>query len=185
MKPSEPNGGSAAWSRKTVWWRARWKVIGRISSRIKKTAEAELARKEHEPRRQLTDRQREQIRALGRDLKRVWAARTTTDRDRKELLRSVLEEVKIDVRPEESKAHWVLRWKTSAVSELEVVWRVPRAAPVRTDEETMDLMRRLAVHHPDPVIAGVRHGQGRKTARGENFTAGRVGSLRKSWKIPC
>jgi DNA invertase Pin-like site-specific DNA recombinase/predicted DNA-binding transcriptional regulator AlpA len=150
-----------------------------------KAAEAELARKEHEQRLQLTDLQREQVRALGSDLKRVWDAPTTTDRDRKELLRSLLEEVKIDVLPEESKAHLVLRWKTSAVSELDVIWRVPRVATVRTDEETIDLMRRLALHHPDTVIAGVLNSQGRKTARGENFTAIRVTSLRKSWKIPC
>jgi hypothetical protein len=58
---------------------------------------------------QLTDLQREQIRSLGGDLKRVWNASTTTDRDRKELLRSLLEEVEINVLPEESKAHLVLR----------------------------------------------------------------------------
>ena len=77
-------------------------------------AEVELARKEQEQRLQLTDLQREQIRALGSDLKQVWDAPTTTDRDRKELLRSLLEEVKINVLPEENKAHVVLRWKTCA-----------------------------------------------------------------------
>jgi excisionase family DNA binding protein len=147
-------------------------------------AEAELARKEQEQRLQLTDRQREQIRALGSDLKRVWDAPTTTDRDRKELLRSLLEEVKINVLPEENKAQVVLRWKTSAVSELDVLWRSPRPAPIRTDEETIELMRRLAIHHPDAVIAGVLNRQGRKTARGESFTASRVASLRTHWKIP-
>jgi predicted DNA-binding transcriptional regulator AlpA len=147
--------------------------------------EAELARKEHEQRLQLTDTQREQIRALGSDLKRVWDAPTTTDRDRKELLRSLLEEVKINVLPDEGKAHLVLCWKTSAVSELDVLWRVPRPAPIRTDEETIELMRRLAVHHPDMVIAAVLNRQGRKTARGESFTANRVASLRRHWEIPC
>src|SRR5205814_5167396 len=150
-----------------------------------KAAEDELARKEQEQRLELTDAQREQIRALGSDLKRVWDAPTTTDRDRKELLRSLLEEVKINVLPAEGKAHLVLQWKTTAVSELDVIWRVPRTAPIRTEEETIDLMRRLAVHHPDTVIAGVLNGQGRKTARGEIFNAVRVASLRKSWKIPC
>jgi hypothetical protein len=150
-----------------------------------KAAEAELARKEQEQRLQLNDQQREQIRALGSDLKRVWDAPTTTDRDRKDLLRSLLEEVRINVLPEESKAHLILRWKTSAVSELDVVWRVPRQAPNRTDEETIDLLRRLAVHHPDGIIAGVLNTQGRKTAGGENFITSRVASLRKSWKIPC
>jgi hypothetical protein len=78
-----------------------------------------------------------------------------------------------------------LRWKTSAISELEVVWKVPRTATVRTDEETIELLRRLAVHHHDTVIAGVLNRQGRKTARGESFTANRVASLRQHWKIPC
>jgi len=41
------------------------------------------------------------------------------------------------------------------------------------------------VHHPDTVIAGVLNSQGRKTARGESFTANRVSSLRTHWKIPC
>jgi DNA invertase Pin-like site-specific DNA recombinase len=150
-----------------------------------RTAEAELARKEQEQRLQLTATQREQIRALGSDLKRVWDAPTTTARDRKELLRSLLEEVKINVLTDEGKAHLVLCWKTSAVSELDVVWRVPRPAPIRTDEETLELMRRLAVHHPDTVIAAVLNRQGRQTARGESFTANRVASLRRHWNIPC
>jgi DNA invertase Pin-like site-specific DNA recombinase/uncharacterized protein YndB with AHSA1/START domain len=147
-------------------------------------AEAQLARKAQEHQLQLTDAQREQIRALGTDLKRVWDAPTTTDRDRKELLRTVLEEVKINVLPEAGKAHLLLRWKTSAISELNVVWRVPRAAPIRTDEETLELLRRLAVHHSDSIIAGVLNRQGRKTARGESFTANRVNSLRNHWNIP-
>jgi DNA invertase Pin-like site-specific DNA recombinase len=149
-----------------------------------RAAEAELARKEQEHKLQLTELQREQIRALGQDLKRVWDAPTTTDRDRKELLRTLLEEVKINVLPEEGKAHLLLRWKTSAICELDVVWRMPRPAPIRTDEETIDLLRRLAMHHPDGVIAGVLNRQGRKTARGESFTANRVSSLRNHWKIP-
>jgi DNA invertase Pin-like site-specific DNA recombinase len=149
-----------------------------------RAAAAELARKEQENKLQLTEFQRQQIRALGSDLKRVWEAPTTTDRDRKELLRTLLEEVKISLLPEEGKAHLLLRWKTSAISELDVVWRAPRPAPIRTDEETIELLRRLAMHHPDSIIAGVLNRQGRKTARGESFTAQRVNSLRHHWKIP-
>jgi predicted DNA-binding transcriptional regulator AlpA len=149
-----------------------------------KATEAELARKQQECRIELTETQREQIRALGTDLKRVWEAPTTTDRDRKELLQGLLEEVKIQVLAEESKAHLVLRWKTSAHSELDVLWRVKRVPPIRTDEDTIELVRRLAVHHADAIIAGVLSCQGRKTATGERFTADKVGNLRRYWKIP-
>ncbi len=150
-----------------------------------RAAQAELARKEQEQRLELTQAQREQIRTLGSDLKRVWDAPTTTDRDRKELLRTLLEEVRIDVLADQAKAHLMLRWKSGAVIELDVVWRIPRIAPIRTDEDTIELIRRLAVHHPDTVIAGVLNRQGRKTATGESFIANRVASLRQHWKIPC
>jgi len=149
------------------------------------TAEAELRRKQQESRIDLTEDQRQQIRALATDLRPVWDAPTTTDRDRKELLQGLLEEVKIEVLPDQAKAHLVLRWKTGAHSELDVLWRVKRIPPIRTDEDTIDLVRRLAVHHPDAIIAGVLGGQGRKTATGERFTADKVGNLRRYWKIPC
>jgi DNA invertase Pin-like site-specific DNA recombinase/predicted DNA-binding transcriptional regulator AlpA len=148
-------------------------------------AQTELTRKEQEQRLELTDSQREQIRALGGDLPQVWIAPTTTARDRKELLQSLLEEVKINVLADPARAHLVLRWKTSAVTELEVVWRTPRVVPIRTDEDTLELVRRLAAHQPDAIIAGVLNRQGKQLARGERFTADRVGNLRRHWKIPC
>ena len=63
---------------------------------------------------------------------------------------------------------------------------LPRAQPrgVRTDEDTISLLRRLAVLYSDDVIAGILNRQGRKTATGERFTANQVGSLRRYRNIP-
>ena len=58
-----------------------------------------------------------------------------------------------------------------------------RFAPVRTDEDTVALVRRLAVHYPDAVIAGILNRQQRTTAYGHRFTANHVGSLRRHWNI--
>src|SRR5256884_8376617 len=55
---------------------------------------------------------------------------------------------------------------------------------LHTDEDTISLLRRLAVHYPDDVIAGILNRQGRKTATGERFTANQVGSLRRYRDIP-
>jgi len=60
-----------------------------------------------------------------------------------------------------------------------------RRSLMRTEEATLDLLRRLAVHHSDSTIAGILNRQGRKTAYGLRFTAVRVASLRRHWKIPC
>ena len=56
---------------------------------------------------------------------------------------------------------------------------------MRTDEDTIALVRRLATFYPDSVIAGILNRQGRTTAQGHRFEAGRVGNLRRHWQIPC
>jgi DNA invertase Pin-like site-specific DNA recombinase/predicted DNA-binding transcriptional regulator AlpA len=147
-------------------------------------AEAELSRRERERPGPITDEQRKRIRLLGNDLNRVWQAPTTTDRDRKELLRTLLEEVNVKVERAKSKANLILRWRGGAISELEVALRVYKTPPIRTDDDTIELVRRLAVHYPDAMIAGILNRQGRRTARGDRFTTSKVGNLRRYWKIP-
>ena len=142
-------------------------------------AQAELERKSQSRPRTLSPEDYQRIRALGADLNRVWAAPSTTDRDKKELLRTLLEEVIITLQRDEFRAHLTLRWKGGMITELEV--HLPRLNParIRTDEDTVELVRRLAVHYPDGVIAGILNRQGRKTVRGERFSANQVGSLRR------
>jgi len=148
-------------------------------------AEAELARRETARPKTLTPAERGAILALGDDLGQVWDAPTTTDKDRKQLLRTLLEEVNITARRGDPDPHarLVLRWKGGAISELTVPLRRPQPK-IRTDEDTIDLIRRLAVHYPDAVIAGILNRQHRTTARGMSYTANRAGSLRTHWGIP-
>jgi hypothetical protein len=75
--------------------------------------------------------------------------------------------------------------KGGLITELDVHLPHSNPPPIRTDEDTVDLVRRLAIHYPDAVIAGILNRQGRKSARGERFTAGHVGNLRRYRKIPC
>jgi len=150
-----------------------------------KAAEAELARREHTRPVILTPEDRAAVIALGKDLDAVWSAPTTTDRDRKELLRTLLEEVVMTIDRENFNAHLTLRWRGGLLSELDVPLPRSRPATVRTAEDTIELLRRLATHYPDTVIAGILNRQGRTTARGMSFTANRVSSVRTHWKIPC
>ena len=148
------------------------------------TAEAELRRREQYHPNRLGPEQLQRIQMLGSDLRQVWAAPTTTDRDRKELLRTLLEEVIFDLKRAEGMAHLTLRWRGGAITLLDV--HVPRFRPMgpRTDEDTISLLRRLAALYPDEIIAGILNRQGRKTATGERFTANQVGSLRRYRNIP-
>jgi hypothetical protein len=74
-------------------------------------AKAELKRREQQRPKELSAEERESILAMGNDLETVWSAPTTTDRDRKELLRTLLEEVIIAVDKQARQAHLTLRWR--------------------------------------------------------------------------
>jgi len=155
------------------------------SLRALEVAKAELARRERERPRVLSELERDRLLALGPDLTAVWHATTTTPRDRKELLQTLLEEVIIKVERNKAAAYLALRWKGGALSEIDLALPRSRPATVRTDEDTIALVRRLAVHYSDAVIAGILNRQARTTAYGHRFDAGRVGNLRRHWQIPC
>jgi hypothetical protein len=76
-------------------------------------AEAELERRERQRPRALSEEEKKKILTLGSDLHKVWTAPTTTDRDRKELLRTLLEEVMVTVDRPERRAHLLVPFKSS------------------------------------------------------------------------
>ena len=111
-------------------------------------AEAELSLRERQRPRTLTAVEREQLLGLGADLGRVWSAPTTSDRDRKQLLRCLIEEVMVDVAREQRRAILTVRWR-GALTELAVALPKPQPA-IRTDDDTIELLRRLAVTTTTP-----------------------------------
>jgi hypothetical protein len=84
-------------------------------------------------------------------------------------VRTLLEEVILNLKRAEGRAHLILGWRGGAFTTLDVP--VPKFKPMgpRTDEDTLSLLRRLATLYPDEVIAGILNRQGRKTATGERF----------------
>jgi transposase len=143
-----------------------------------------LHRREQQRPRTLTEEERRKINTLGSDLRLVWSAPTTTDRDRKELLRTLLEEVILKVERKENHADLTLRWRGGMITKLNVQLKTYQVQGPKTDEDTLSLLRRLAAHYPDNVIAGILNRQERKPAYGGQFTAFSVGSLRRYHNSP-
>jgi DNA invertase Pin-like site-specific DNA recombinase len=133
----------------------------------------------------LSDAEREALARLARDLPRLWGAETTTDRDRKQLLRTLIGEVVVTIDGPERRADVEVFWEGGARSELSV--RLNSRAPERhrLAEDTLGLIRRLAVHHPDRQIAQILSRQGRLTGTGLPFTEARVRGARQRAGIPA
>lgn len=71
-----------------------------------------------------------------------------------------------------------------ALAEAEAVPLATQQPKIRTDEDTIALLTRLATHYDDATIAAILNRQGRRSARGERFTAIIVGGLRRHRGIP-
>jgi transposase len=132
----------------------------------------------------LSDHELRALKSLARDLPKLWAADTTSDRDRKELLRTLITEVVVTVTRPENIAGIEVFWEGGARSELSIRLLRRGGERQRTSEDTIALIARLAVHHPDDQIAGILNKQGRRTGAGLPFTATRVKSLRQRKGIP-
>ncbi len=104
--------------------------------------------------------ERRALRRVASDLGRVWNAKTTSDRDRKQLLRSLLQDVVLDVCRDQHTATVELIWQGGTRTELAV--RLNHSGLKRTSApvDLIDLVRRLAEHSPDREIALVlsKHG---------------------------
>jgi DNA invertase Pin-like site-specific DNA recombinase len=126
----------------------------------------------------LSEAERRALLRLARDLPRLWGAATTSDRDRKELLRTLVREVVVTVYRAEARARAEVFWEGGARSELSL--RLNRSCvPHATPEDLVTLIRSLAVYHCDREIAIVLNKQGRRTGRGLPFTERRVKHVRQ------
>jgi DNA invertase Pin-like site-specific DNA recombinase len=129
----------------------------------------------------LTDSELEKLGLLAADLEAVWEAETTSNRDRKRLLRCLIEEVQLV--SEDTQYQVRIAWKGGAVTERQVR-RIKPGETQATAEDTIDLVRRLAEEFDDAQIARILSKQGRRTGLGNSFTKQKVLSLRGRHRIP-
>ena len=96
-RPARPSAATGPSTRTTGWSPAAWRPSGTPRCNSSPTPRNELARRETARPKTLTPQEKQAILALGDDLAGVWSAATTTDKDRKQLLRTLLDEVGISV----------------------------------------------------------------------------------------
>jgi excisionase family DNA binding protein len=155
-------------------------ALGELERERHKLAELESRRPEP-----LTSAERDALAQIAGDLPRLWAADTTTDRDRKELLRTLICEIVVTVTDTPRQAEVEICWEGGARTGLTVALVHRGVESKRTPEDTVALVRRLAVHTNDRQIAAILNKQGRQTGTGLPFTDPRVKHVRQKHGIPA
>lgn len=117
---------------------------------------------------------------LAGDLHALWSASTTTDRDRKRLLRTLISDVTVLPEPDRSKISIGIRWHTGTTE------RITRDRPTapRTPAPAIAMIRDLAPTHTNRQIAETLNAAGHRNAHDQPFTPGMVHSLRHDRQLP-
>src|SRR4051812_19877066 len=142
-------------------------------------AEAELA----EQSAPTPEPSREQIEQLARDLPRLWAAQTTSEKDRKRLLRALIADITITSQPTGRELNVGIRWRSGASEQHTIQRPKTRAEVIRTPAEAIELTRRLAPEHTNAQIAEQLNAAGLRAGTGGPFTADHVQWIRWRHKI--
>jgi hypothetical protein len=148
-------------------------------------AEADLTAQQARRPTTLTATELAWLERAGADIRRIFQAPTTTARERKQLLRALITEVVVTVQAEQRTAELRIVWQGGATTELTMTFTKAGGHFRATDEDTVTLVRRLAVHYDDTQIALILSRQHRRTGTGLAFTRARVASLRVSRGIPA
>ncbi len=122
---------------------------------------------------------REQIEALAHDLPALWAANSTSHKDRKRLLRAFVNDVTITFQPHGDELSVGIRWRSGA-TERHTVKRPERD---QIPQATLDLIGRLAADHSDAETAAALQAAGLRTPRDRQFNGPAVKSVDR-YKIP-
>jgi DNA invertase Pin-like site-specific DNA recombinase len=126
---------------------------------------------------------REQIEQLARDVPALWAAQTTTEKDRKRLLRALIADVTITSQPDSRELRVGIRWRSGAAEQHTIQRPKTRADVTRTAPEAVELTSRLASEHTNAQIAEQLNAAGLRTSSGGPFAAEHVQWIRWRHKI--
>lgn len=156
-------------------WNQALTRVGEIEQRI---AEHDGA-KPSEPAPTLAD-----FAALAERLEALWEHPETDERLKKRIVRSLIDEIVVDVDAEASEVVLVIHWIGGVHTEVRVPRRRRGQNSTHTAPETLDAVRALARICSDTVIANVLNRNGRRTGRGNFWTRERVTALRSHHAIP-
>lgn len=121
---------------------------------------------------------------LAKDLDAVWKSPSADMRTKQRLVRTLIEEIIVDVDDEKREIILVIHWRGGQHSELRV--RKPQAGEhtMRNPPEVHDVIRQMGTRWSDEHIAASLNRMGAATPFGHTWNAKRVGEYRRTKDIP-
>ena len=128
----------------------------------------------------LSDQQRAAILSLATDFPRLWRDPNTPDRERKRMIRLLLEDVTL-VRGEKITLH--IRFKGGATKTLMVPAPLNAWQQRATNSAVVKEIDRLLDHHTYPQIASILNERGLRSGEGKTFSVRIVARIQKRYGL--
>ncbi len=128
---------------------------------------------------------RAELEKLAADLPALWHAPTTSSKDRKRLLRTLVADVTLLPEPDPGKARIGIRWHTGATDELTVARAIHPGTAKRSPSHAVEMVRGLGPVTPTAELAEKLNAAGLTTGHGRPFDVKAVQWIRHAYKIPA
>jgi DNA invertase Pin-like site-specific DNA recombinase/ribosomal protein L28 len=148
-------------------WNAALQKVNEIEARIERAQVHEQV----EP-------DRDHLGALSADLTDAWNSSETDVRLKKRIVRTLIEEIVVDIDVDRSDIALVIHWKGGVHSELRSPRRRRGQAGPRTGTDVVEAIRQLALICDDKMVASVLNRNGLVTAQGHRWSRTAIASLR-------
>ena len=143
-----------------------------------RSAQDEYERGRKADHRILDEGQRKAILALAEDFPRLWQDPSSSDRERKRMVRLLLEDVTLTRGTDSIAAH--IRFKGGKTQSIEVPLAPPIGDLRRTDLDLVLQIDRLLEKNTDGEVAALLNARGLRSHDGKRFTGPLIGQLRRS-----
>lgn len=127
---------------------------------------------------------RAELEAAVADIDQLWAAPTTTDRDRKRLLRTLVADVTLLADADPAKLRIGVRWCSGGTEEIVADRLTQLCEARRTAPATVEFVRHLGPTTDNATLAKMLNAAGHLTGTGRSFDTDAVRALRRSRGIP-
>lgn len=142
----------------------------------------EFDRHRREHARAYTVDQKARVLGLAQDFPKLWKAESTNPKDRKRMLRLLVEDITLTKQDREAVLQ--IRWMGGATEEMRIPRPQPAADRVRYPEAMVDRIRELATELSDHQIADRLNQDGIRPSKGAAFTVSGIRWIRHRHSIP-
>jgi DNA invertase Pin-like site-specific DNA recombinase len=149
----------------------------RWNEKLERVAQLEraYAQAERDAEWNLTPEERAAITELSQDLPAIWSADTTTNQERKQLLRMAIESVQLDGMRQAGQIE--IHWRSGTVTNYSVKRTAPGEGSLKTPQEAVSRIHEMAPRRSYAEIATSLNRAGLRSAFGRHFTTQHVGYI--------